>query len=312
MKFLRVSNFKRLAGYFLALYRLKPAVLFKLIRKSAEVIPEIEVRKGSNGTFCGFPNDFLFQRAVEFGVNEPHFAVIIDSLLKEDNTVLDVGANLGTHSILMSKKVFKGKVLSFEPQALTFSILQNNLLLNSCSNVFPYRFAITAKDYEVIAMEPFVFGGPRINNGDISLAIGKMPLGDLVLSKTIDELQLQALNFIKMDIQGAELSALRGAEITLMRFRPYIFLEIEERNLRKFGVSSKELIEYLLGLDYILYRVENEYPCDHICIPAELSKEFESVHASKLGFALFKICGKKVDLFFEDSHSQTYRSIVVS
>ena len=162
-------------------------------------------------------------------------------------------------------------------------------------------------------MQPFSFvtepGGDHVNNGALRVDLNSFS-GDLALTRTIDSFNFEKLDFIKIDIQGSEVKALRGAQSTISKFKPYMFLEIEEMHLQAMGTSSKELIELVLSFQYVLYRIENEYPCDHICAPIEKAENFEKNIAPNLGFTLSpKISGSKVELLFAHEKSQNYKSI---
>jgi FkbM family methyltransferase len=203
-------------------------------------------------------------------------------------------------------------VLTFEPQSLTYSILQNNILLNSCKNIDTYRFACSDKDYETISMQPFSFVGEKINNGVLRVDENGFS-GDLALTRTIDSFNLERLNFIKIDIQGSEVKALMGAKKTISKFKPYMFIEIERQHLLAMNTSAKELIELILSLGYSLYRIENSYPCDHICVPNEEVSHFEESISPDLNLKLSpKISGSKVELSFKNEKDQNYSSITAS
>ena len=157
--------------------------------------------------------------AISQGTNENHFVKLAECLLESNSVALDLGGNIGTHSITMSKLVKEGEVITFEPQALTFSILQNNLLLNECKNVTSYRFACSDEDFKTISMQPFNFftepGDDYINNGRLSVDLNSF-LGDLALTRTIDSFNFEKLDFIKIDIQGSEAKAKKN---TISKFR---------------------------------------------------------------------------------------------
>ena len=307
----KLAKLNKITQQLLAVFKLSPRNVYKLILRATEPRPSVVVNKSSFGTFCGFQNDYLYQSALSQGSNEPHFEEIIECLIKENSVVLDVGSNIGTHSVLLSKKVKSGQVYAFEPQSLVFSILQNNLLLNNCSNVTPYRFAVSNVNNSVISMEAFSFSGERINNGAIRVDYKPGGYGDLVLTRNLDSFKFSAVDFIKMDIQGSEVNALFGAEELISKHRPIIFIEIEELHLRALGFSSKILIEKLFSFGYALYRVETTYPCDHLCIPLEMVDKFERVDQPKINFPLSKIVGKSVALTFLTEKSQNYETVVV-
>ena len=89
-----------------------------------------------------------------------------------------------------------------------------------------------------------------------------------------------------------------------------MFIEIEEQYLRFLATSAKELIELILSFDYSLYRVENSYPCDHICVPIEKVANFEKKIVPQLNFRLSqKIFGKEVELVFANKGDQNYENI---
>lgn len=301
---------KKLIKLFLALPSLNIRELYKfIVLSAAKEMPTIKIHKTDYGIFSGLENDYLFQQALSNGTNEKHFVSLINLILNTDSVALDLGGNIGTHSIAMAKLAREGRVITFEPQSLTFSILQNNLLLNNCNNVSAFRFACSDENYRTVSMQPFDFTGERINNGNLGVDPHSFT-GDLVMSRTIDSLSLERLDFIKLDIQGSEVRALRGARDTISRFRPFMFVEIEQQHLKAMGGSSKELIELILSFNYALYRVENEYPCDHICVPLEKVEHFEKNLASRFDFNLSPIiAGREVELAFSDVNAQNYVSI---
>ncbi|MEQ9893624.1 FkbM family methyltransferase [Pectobacterium aroidearum] len=294
-----------------AIKQLSFRTAYQIIIRATDDKPKVTVKESNHGTFCGFENDYLFQMALTNGSNESHFEEIVNIILNETSNVLDVGANIGTHAILLSKVAHKGKVFSFEPQSLVFSVLQNNIIMNHCSNVTAYRFAISNIDNETISMEPFSFKGDKINNGALRIDNSGNFLGDLVLSKKLDSFNLPKIDFIKLDIQGSEIKALSGANDLISRDRPIIFVEIEEQHLKSLGGSSKDLIEKILGLDYVLFRIETDYPCDHLCIPKEKINYFDSEIRPKLSLELSIIEGKRVALTFESEFSQNYKNITI-
>jgi len=305
----RMNGILRFLGKFSKL-RLNKILKF-IARPPVAETPQIAVRQSKYGIFSGFTNDYLFQQALEHGTNEPHFDSLVEVILKPTDVVLDVGGNIGTHAICLSKRVLRGEVHTFEPQSLVFSILQNNLLLNSCQNVTAHRFAISNENHKVVAMESFSFVGEKINNGALRVDRKEM-LGDLVLTRTIDSFHFGEVAFVKLDIQGSEVLALEGARILISESRPYLFIEVEEQHLRVLGSSTQELIELVFSLGYAMYRIENEYPCDHICVPVEKTEYFETHVLPKLPFSTSpKIFGSEVKVIFTNLGDQNYASLIV-
>ena len=283
----------------------------EFIRALSGDVPKVTIESTKHGIFCGFKNDYLFKQAIEKGIHEPHFVELVDNLLLPTDIALDVGGNIGTHAMLLSKKLSEGHVYTFEPQSLVFSVLQNNLLLNSCNNVTAYRFAVSNEDHSTISMQPFTFNKKSINNAALRIDLDGA-MGDFTLTRTLDSFNFKKVSFIKIDIQGSEVRALNGAKELILKQKPIIFLEIEEQYLQELGTSTKELIETLFSLNYALYRIETDYPCDYICVPIDKVDTFENTILKKLSFKTSKkITGKSVKVSFSKSTDQIYENLEI-
>ena len=87
--------------------------------------------------------------------------------------------------------------------------------------------------------------------------------------RSIDGLALPTLRLIKIDVQGFEIFVLKGAARTIRESRPFIFLEIEERQLQHHDYSYMQLMDHLFALGYMLLRIQTEFPVDFIAVPNE-------------------------------------------
>ena len=284
-------RFKSSLLLFLFLLSTPPPVLFKIIKKSREHLPKISTRVSKNGKFSGFANDYLAQAIHNKGTIEPYFQEIVNVLVSRNDVILDIGANIGTHSVILSRKSKLGKVYAFEPQSLTFSILQNNILYNSLTNVIPLHYAITTLDNQAVSMDNFSFVGKRVNNGALRLSPfkNKQIIGEVSLSRTIDSFNFKQVNFIKMDIQGSEIMALAGAKRTIKKSRPTMFIEIEQIHLEALGYTTIQLIEKIRSFQYVIYRINANSFVDHLCVPIEKVTTFEKRIKGKFSFTMTKI-----------------------
>ena len=195
-------------------------------------------------------------------------------VIKSGDVALDIGANLGYHTVTMGELVGDtGSVISFEPQRIIFQQLNCNVFLNRLGNVHTFQYALGENKGEVYIQEPNYYNvgeWPNVTNiGNTSINVEKR--GTPVSQTTLDSLNLKQLNFIKIDIQGSELSCLKGGYNTISKFKPYIFIEIEEIQLKKFGLTSNALINYTKNLGYKLYQiyVDSKITDDFLCIPIE-------------------------------------------
>lgn len=137
--------------------------------------------------------------------------------------VLDVGANIGTHSINFSRTA--QLVYAIEPFPTTYYNLCANILLNNCTNILPYQFALGRVEGHTSMFNI----DPTRRNSAMGLGVGQ---GNLpVVMHTIDALELNPLHFIKIDVEGYELEVLEGARKTLGRENLIVFVEIHSAQL---------------------------------------------------------------------------------
>lgn len=171
---------------------------------------------------------------------EPELS-LLDQFIAYGDTILDIGANIGTHTLFFSKSVhISGKVYAFEPQRLIYQILCGNAALNCLLNVFPMQLAIGEKADSILV--PVIDPHEFFNFGNLSL--GEQEHGESVSVIIIDSLALPKCNLIKIDVEGGELGVLKGAEKTIKTFQPVIY--IENNNHRK----STELLQWFKQAGY--------------------------------------------------------------
>ncbi|MBL8377513.1 MAG: FkbM family methyltransferase [Burkholderiales bacterium] len=192
---------------------------------------------------------------------------LIIAQLPADGVVLDVGANLGVHSLWFSQLVGpRGRVLAFEAQRIVFQMLMGNLALNSIENVYARNVAVGA-DIGSMRM-PVLDYGSRRNFGGLELSLHSAStsldktVSEIVEVVTLDSLALEQVDFIKIDVEGMEQDVLAGARDTLARHRPFLQAEW-------LGRDAGALPRALLG-EYG-YRVF-QYGMNLLCLPAEQTR----------------------------------------
>lgn len=215
----------------------------------------------SNHKFVFYECDYIGQHILRDGVWEPHFNEVI-KLIDDGSVVVDIGANFGYNSVLMAKKAGpQGKLYSFEPQRLMFQQLNANIVLNDIQNAYTYNIALGNESNKVLSMETIDLNKECVNIGALSIGSG----GEQIRSTKLDDFDLQKVDFLKIDAQGYEKFILEGAEKTIRKSMPTIFIEIEGHHLVKFGVTTDEIYDRLSSFGYQIYKINNDWPYDHIC-----------------------------------------------
>jgi len=152
--------------------------------------------------------------------HEPELAHLLDRLVPDDGVFLDVGANAGYFSIyLATRPNFHGRVHAFEPVATTFATLQRLVNGLGCGNIVTCHNAAASDKVGTTQMDV-----PSPNSGLSSIKeVGDG--GERVKTTTLDSLRLDRVDFAKVDVEGHEAQALKGAAHLIASCKPFIFLE---------------------------------------------------------------------------------------
>jgi FkbM family methyltransferase len=209
----------------------------------------------------------------EYGTYDPIELEAVKELFKvlrshaENLVALDIGANIGIHSVVLSEQVGpRGVVYAFEPQRIVFNMLAGNIALNSINNVLCHHNAVTDAPGP-IEIPAFDYGKP-MSFGSVELGgIQKEDIGQIAIpgkSETVagicvDDMDLRQINFIKIDVEGMEIKVLKGAQKSINKFRPFMLVE----HLKS---DQNELISWLKQNSYIIYL---GIGANYLCIPKE-------------------------------------------
>lgn len=183
------------------------------------------------------------------------------SLVKKDDIVFDVGTNIGETLLNISKLAGdKGYVYGFEPDDKNYSNVQKNISINSFANIHVFKQAVSDKKETVklYCVEPHNRGMNRILQSGETTNDRFITLAATTIDDIVRENNIQRLNLIKIDIEGYEMHALRGAVETLKRFKPTLFIEVGYNRLIENKTSPKELIAFLEDLGYAAFHSETE------------------------------------------------------
>lgn len=170
--------------------------------------------------------------------------------LREGDTVIDVGANIGITALLFRSYVgISGRVMAFEPHPCTFKYLRSNIKLNGIANVDCFNMALGDSQRNVGLSDQ----GKR----DTCNSIATDDVGAIMVSmRTLDDVVAQEnvgrVRLIKIDCEGFEPSVLGGASKTLER-TDFLIVEAIESNLNKYGSSTQALCDLLMGRGFHVF-----------------------------------------------------------
>ena len=187
------------------------------------------------------------------------------SHIPDDAVVVDIGAHAGQFSKLFARMAPRGTVYAFEPSAYARSILEPALRWNGIGNVRLTPAGLSDGVGQTVLHTPIKRSG--------SMGFGTAHMGGVpaathheqgVVLTTLDAFasteKLTRLDFIKADIEGWELRALKGGEATIRRFRPALYLEVDAACLVRAGDTPEDLFDWLGGLGYSAFASPDHRP----------------------------------------------------
>ena len=187
--------------------------------------------------------------------------VYLNRFLHTEMNFVDIGANQGEFSLFAASKIKDGQIYSFEPVKRQFNTLIKNKEINNITSIIPFNFGLSDTKGE---LPIYTSSNTNLHHGNHEGLSTLYPteerniLEDTVQLEVFDTLffeNLKRLDFIKIDIEGAELFALQGMKKTISKFKPEILIEINDETFHSAGYSSKEMISFLAEFGYKPYKI---------------------------------------------------------
>lgn len=182
---------------------------------------------------------YIGKSLLTYGEFSPGEAALFEKFIQPGMTVVDVGANIGAHTIALAKMVGPdGRVFAYEPQRLIFQMLCANVALNHLNNVFCQQQGVGYNTWiGMSSLDP-----DHDNNfGAVSLDILPGPERVEVVPLTAE------CHFLKIDVEGMEQEVLESSKAMLAACHPVIYLENDRLE------KSADLIRCVYDLGYTPY-----------------------------------------------------------
>lgn len=207
--------------------------------------PFVELTESRYGPMLYPPKDQYVGRSFkEYGQFSQGELDLFTHFIGPGSIVLDVGANIGAHTVPLAQLVgHRGVVVAFEPQPVLHRILCANLVLNSVPNAITYAMALGDREGECLI--PVLDYSRSDNFGGISMDM--VTEGEAIPLCRLDGFQLERVDFLKLDVEGFESKVLAGAADTIERCRPIMYIENDRAD------QSAELIQRCFDLGYRLW-----------------------------------------------------------
>lgn len=199
------------------------------------------------------PNVILSQ-----GGYESFELALISRLARGAKVVFDIGANIGWYSLHIARQEPQARVYAFEPVPTTHERLLVNLSRNAAGErVIPVRDGLADAPGAFDMFVPATSGSPAASLNELHPAEGSRrvacrftTLDEFVAANAVDR-----LDFLKCDVEGAELRVLKGGTKTLARFRPAVVIELLRKWSAAFGYHPNDVLDLFASLGYVCHGV---------------------------------------------------------
>jgi len=182
---------------------------------------------------------------------------IMNELLPPNATIFDIGANIGFHSLNLSITDNSRDIYAFEPAPETFNILKKNVFLNKQKKIKVFNFGFSNFN----GISSFFYNKTLSGNSSLKKLIPSNHIQEIfcefyTLDSFVKTNKFSKIDFIKCDVEGAELLVISGGIRTIKKFKPIIFAEILRKFSKKFMYDPNEIFSLLRDLNYCSYAVD--------------------------------------------------------
>lgn len=223
----------------------------------------------------------------EFEKQEMQF---VKKLLRRDMTVVDVGAHHGFYTLLAAKRVgWNGRVVAIEPSPRERARLEKHLRLNRCSNVelVPSAAGEDPGEADLFLVDGFQDWCNSLRPPATAEPVKTIRVQVRRLDDILSELEITKVDFIKLDVEGAELSVLYGAmKLLNQKSRPAMLVEVQDVRTQRWGYAAREILQFLIRMDYQWFAIaakgallpihceQQTYDANLVALPVERTEEF--------------------------------------
>jgi len=207
----------------------------------------IRTKQCKHGKFSYFTNDTIIGQSLElYGEYCEQEFMVMSHLINPTDYILDIGANIGLHTVWFAKHAFQGHVSSFEPNEFNRQLLVQNLRQNHSMNAEVYTNVVGDRvgSCFISSYSPNIPG----NYGECSVLENRNGAFHAAQMVTIDSLKPVKCDFMKIDVEGYEPQVISGSIETIKKYKPSMLVEVNDSNSH-----IKYLWDTLTPLGYLMW-----------------------------------------------------------
>jgi FkbM family methyltransferase len=202
-----------------------------------------------------------------FNFYEKDDSQMIFKIVRPDSHIIDIGANIGWYTIHTAAMLKSGNIHCFEPIPETHKKLVNNIKLNNLTNIVVNNIALSEKKQTLtFYFDPYQSGSSSSKDITESPTVERIQLESMTFDEYVEKNKLAKIDFVKCDVEGAELFVFQGAMNTLKKYTPVVFTELLRKWAAKFGYHPNDIMDLFHSIGYGAYYTREGYlhPIDKI------------------------------------------------
>jgi len=174
----------------------------------------------------------------------------LKDILRTDDIVVDVGANVGTLSIPAALHCSGGKVVSIEAHPATVGFLKENIALNKLTNIIAIHTAVGNKEGSIFFSDEANDDQNKISQNQEGISV---PIQ--TLDKLLAEHHIETITLLKIDVEGYEKFVLEGAA-SVLRGTNAVFFEAWDKSFAYYNYSFSDVYDLLTDMGFSVYRFQ--------------------------------------------------------
>lgn len=181
----------------------------------------------------------------------------IYDFLKKDDTFIDVGANIGAHTLMAASKIKTGKIFSFEPSLKALKYLKENVQINNLESLITVIDKVVSNKN---GYEKFIIGKhSEVDHigGQNSMLYETNMISSITLDKYLKTQKISYIDLIKIDVEGAELKVLEGLKDFIAGGKVGLIIFEINSNCRSYGYTRDDMFKFLNLNDFLIYTLNN-------------------------------------------------------
>ena len=197
------------------------------------------------------PTEHIQQQLFWYGYYEKELGILLKKIVRANEVFLDIGANIGYFSLLAATNSSSSRVISFEPVKKLFQELNENISINNIKNITPVNAAVGEinEEREIFLSAPGNMGMSSFQQPE-NYSGKKEKVTVIAIDDWFKTSGLAKIDLIKLDIEGSELTALKGMKEVLQKQRPVLIIEINPETLSLFSLKPFDICNYLNQLNF--------------------------------------------------------------